>query len=787
LSIHNHKGVFYSVPLKRSLRLRLTFIYVVGAVLLGIIVLGIVYNVLDRRMETEYIAKGNAVASTVACMVNGEMIDRYLSTLETDAEYETMLSHLRTMQMEHSLLYVCVIRMVKDGEVLVFGTGEVEEGTSALGMFISWVDSFGEGHDDYINALLRGESVGPLVSNGVYGYILSTYVPIYRDDKSVAAYACVDILMDQLKQEETVIFILTSIGVMSALILTITTSLFIFRRYIISPIKILLDQAASVNIVGSNSAKKTPLQARLRLGDEMAVLERAIIDMELHIRTEVAERLRTEEYYRTEAEYYARAANTLSNTALMLLSQKEETFEYTMMNGIGSIADMMDLDRVTVWRNTMKPDGLYGGQVFRWDRNDGGATPTSVQFAEIKVSEWTPRWEKVLSAGETINGPARLLPEAALLQSFGCVSVFITPITTKEKFSGYVMFEDRNRERIFTDGEVNILQTASLMISSTVTRYEEAEKIREANERLKLMLDATPFGCQIIDHNLITIDCNEAAVKLFGFRNKQEFIERWLDSCNPKYQPDGIRSDEKRFMFKEMAIEDGSCTFEWMHQTLDGMPLPAEITLTRVKYEDTFVLVRYTRDLRKIKEMTENIMYFKTEAEKIYLDPLTDIYNRRYLDENLKCVLSSLSRSGVTLSLMMIDIDYFKKYNDVYGHTRGDDCLKAVAATLKGSLTRIDDYVVRYGGEEFTVVLPNTDEKGACLVADRMLNNIRNLEIPHKTSDAADCVTISIGVVSGVVKHTHSADYWISQADKMMYKSKQEGRNRYTFETVDGS
>jgi len=303
----------------------------------------------------------------------------------------------------------------------------------------------------------------------------------------------------------------------------------------------------------------------------------------------------------------------------------------------------------------MKPDGLYGGQVFRWDRNDGGATPTAVQFAEIKVSEWTPRWEKVLSAGETINGPARLLPEAALLQSFGCVSVFITPIFMKKEFLGYVMFEDKNRERVFTDGEVNILQTVSLMISS----------------------------------------------------------------------------------------------------------------------------------LHKINEMTENIMYFKTEAEKIYIDPLTDIYNRRYLDENLKRVISTLSRSDAALCLMMIDIDYFKKYNDVYGHAKGDDCLKMVAAALKKSVTRIDDFVVRYGGEEFTVVLPNTNEKGAHLIADRMLNNIRNLEISHDISDAADYVTISIGVVSGIVKHMYSADYWLSQADKMLYKSKQEGRNRYTFKAVD--
>jgi diguanylate cyclase (GGDEF)-like protein len=301
------------------------------------------------------------------------------------------------------------------------------------------------------------------------------------------------------------------------------------------------------------------------------------------------------------------------------------------------------------------------------------------------------------------------------------------------------------------------------------------------------MLDATPFGCQIIDNNLITIDCNEAAVKLFGFGNKQEFIERWVDSCNPEYQPDGQRSDEKRFMLRKKAIEEGSCTFEWMHQTPDGTPLPAEITLTRVEYENTFVLIRYTRDLREIKKMAENVQYLKTEAEKIYFDPLTDIYNRRYLDENLKRVISLLSRSIATLSLMMIDIDYFKNYNDTYGHAKGDECLKTVAATLKSSLMRADDFVVRYGGEEFTIVLPNTDENGACLIADKLLKNIQNQAIPHETSDAADHVTISIGVTSGTVKHMHSADYWLRLADEMLYKSKQEGRNRFNFKTVDGS
>jgi diguanylate cyclase (GGDEF)-like protein len=179
--------------------------------------------------------------------------------------------------------------------------------------------------------------------------------------------------------------------------------------------------------------------------------------------------------------------------------------------------------------------------------------------------------------------------------------------------------------------------------------------------------------------------------------------------------------------------------------------------------------------------MAENVQYLKTEAEKIFIDPLTEIYNRRYLDKNLKRVISLLSRSDASLGLMMIDIDHFKKYNDTYGHTKGDGCLKTIAATLKSSLTRADDFVVRYGGEEFAVVLPNTDESGARLIAGALLKNIQEQAIPHKTSDVADHVTISIGVTSGAVKHTHSADYWLRISDEMLYKSKQEGRNRYTF------
>jgi len=167
--------------------------------------------------------------------------------------------------------------------------------------------------------------------------------------------------------------------------------------------------------------------------------------------------------------------------------------------------------------------------------------------------------------------------------------------------------------------------------------------------------------------------------------------------------------------------------------------------------------------------------------EKIHIDALTGIYNRRFMDDNLERIMKSQARSGGTLSVLMMDVDFFKKYNDTYGHSEGDQCLKAVAAAVKESLERPDDLAIRYGGEEFAVILPDTDEIGARYVAGKILVAMRDKKIPHEKNDAADCVTISIGVVASAVGHSQTADDFIKQADKALYISKDSGRNRYTF------
>jgi diguanylate cyclase (GGDEF)-like protein len=165
--------------------------------------------------------------------------------------------------------------------------------------------------------------------------------------------------------------------------------------------------------------------------------------------------------------------------------------------------------------------------------------------------------------------------------------------------------------------------------------------------------------------------------------------------------------------------------------------------------------------------------------EKVHYDALTGIYNRRFMDDNLKRVIKSLSRGNGVLSVMMLDIDFFKKYNDTYGHGMGDACLKAIAKTLSET-ARMDDCVIRYGGEEFVILLPNTDEAGAGIIAARLLKSVQTLGIPHTKSDIADCVTISIGAMTVNVKLNHQYMDYIERADEALYMSKDTGRNRYT-------
>ncbi|NPV86885.1 MAG: PleD family two-component system response regulator [Anaerolineae bacterium] len=178
--------------------------------------------------------------------------------------------------------------------------------------------------------------------------------------------------------------------------------------------------------------------------------------------------------------------------------------------------------------------------------------------------------------------------------------------------------------------------------------------------------------------------------------------------------------------------------------------------------------VRNHMELKRYRDLLERMAH---------LDGLTGIANRRQFDRFLRQEWRRSLRNQSPLSLIMIDIDHFKLYNDTYGHLAGDDCLRQVAKALEGTLLRPADLVARYGGEEFACILPETDLSGATVIAYRLKENVEALNIPHSSSPTAPHITISLGTTTLTAKRGLSPDAMIGTADRLLYQAKASGRN----------
>ena len=190
-------------------------------------------------------------------------------------------------------------------------------------------------------------------------------------------------------------------------------------------------------------------------------------------------------------------------------------------------------------------------------------------------------------------------------------------------------------------------------------------------------------------------------------------------------------------------------------------------------------LIGFMFDITERKAAEDKILQLQKELETLsYRDALTDIANRRTFDRILDVEWSKARACGEPLSLVMLDIDFFKQYNDSYGHPQGDLCLKQVAGLLDDTATRTRDLCARLGGEEFVMVLPGTNEEAAQTIAARFTRMLARAAIPHRNSRVADVLTVSIGLAT-IVPGAHDTQHgFIELADRRLYAAKQGGRNR---------
>lgn len=191
------------------------------------------------------------------------------------------------------------------------------------------------------------------------------------------------------------------------------------------------------------------------------------------------------------------------------------------------------------------------------------------------------------------------------------------------------------------------------------------------------------------------------------------------------------------------------------------------------------VLSAKIRAMSRIAQMKADLDEVNLQLLRLtQLDPLTEVVNRRGLDESLERAWRIRQRERSELSLIFLDIDHFKPYNDNYGHQQGDECLKAFSRIVSDQLHRPADMLARFGGEEFVILLPNTDLEGAQNIADQILTALAGNKIEHEHSETADYVTASMGISSSLLG-AKNAEELLHQADSAVYEAKESGRNRF--------
>ncbi len=302
------------------------------------------------------------------------------------------------------------------------------------------------------------------------------------------------------------------------------------------------------------------------------------------------------------------------------------------------------------------------------------------------------------------------------------------------------------------------------------------------NEELDINVYTADSGLkaleQTLSHDFLLILMDVQMPEMNGY----ETAELLRGSKKTKYIPIifvTANSREENNIFQ--GYESGAV--DYLFKPINPMVLLSKIRVFVELGMQKIVLEEKTKELDiKIKELeslkSELEIKNRTLEQLTMEDGLTALGNRRCFDLTLITEWQRGLRFKQPLSLIMIDIDHFKLYNDTYGHQEGDICLKRVASSLKATLKRQCDIVARYGGEEFIAILPDTDSNGAKHVAERMLTAIARLEISHSSSLTEKIVTVSLGVATIVPDSNSIPEFLVKAVDQALYKAKDEGRNR---------
>jgi diguanylate cyclase (GGDEF)-like protein/PAS domain S-box-containing protein len=307
---------------------------------------------------------------------------------------------------------------------------------------------------------------------------------------------------------------------------------------------------------------------------------------------------------------------------------------------------------------------------------------------------------------------------------------------------------------------------------------QRTKELLESESKFKTLFTTSPDPTWIIDENNVFILCNEAAANTLEYNSIEELKSTHPSELSPEFQPDGQSSLNKANEMMACAHRKGIHRFEWEHRRSSGNCFPVEVTLSKFKMNGKDHLYCTWRDISTRKKNETELQKLNQQLEQLSLqDGLTSIANRRMFDSRLSIEWGRCMREKQPISLIISDVDFFKQYNDTYGHLQGDECLKTIAKEQSEMSRRSADLSARYGGEEFVLLFPNTNLIDATHLAERLRDKIYLLNIPHESSAISDWVTISAGVASMIPSKGVSSSSLIEAADKALYLAKEEGRN----------
>ncbi|MEG4488160.1 diguanylate cyclase domain-containing protein [Microcoleus sp. D2_18a_B4] len=344
----------------------------------------------------------------------------------------------------------------------------------------------------------------------------------------------------------------------------------------------------------------------------------------------------------------------------------------------------------------------------------------------------------------------------------------------------------------FTESDIHTLQLMAGFLAGSLHLASEFDaknillsQLQESEERYRSVITSMTEGVvlQLADGQITT--CNASAGRILGLSPEQMMGRTSIDLDWRTVQEDGspfpcqqhpamitLRTG-KPVSNVVMGIHKSDKTLTWI--SINSQPL------FQMNQSQPYAVVTTFADITERKR-AEEMLRHRAEQERLIAttDGLTQVANRRCFDERLESEWHRLMQGKQQLSLIMLDVDYFKRYNDCYGHQAGDICLVKVASSAALAVKRSSDLLARYGGEEFAAILPNTDADGAMAVAESIREAIRDLGIPHEQSDVSAIVTVSMGIATVIPTAETSPDELVALADRALYDAKRQGRDRYT-------